>query len=133
MVASDVPQTTRTYVQGRIVSQDRVAVTPEEKRRLYEQTSGAIAVEMEAVTVRDNAAQWDVPFRCVRVVSDTAEETLPMDFNRYRTPLGDFSRSKIAMAAMASPFTLLPKLMEFDRRCRQASEVLGDFLADCRF
>lgn len=133
IVASDAPLTKRKFTQGRIVSQDRVAVTPDEKQFLFKQTGGALAVEMESVTVRDNAAQWNVPFQCIRVVSDIASDTLPLDFNQYRKPLGDFSRSKIAAAALTQPFSVLPKLIRFERNCQQAARILGEFLADCRF
>ena len=60
-------------------------------------------------------------------------DTLPLDFNRYRNARGDFSRTRIALAAMARPFTVMPQLIEFDRNCRRAADALGDFLADCRF
>lgn len=120
------------FVRGGIHSEDRVVVSATEKRWLREST-GAIAVEMEAAAVRETAAEWQVPFTCIRVVSDTADRDLPLDFNRYRTPDGDFSRTRIALAALARPFTALPRLIEFDRQCRMASETLGEFLADCRF
>jgi hypothetical protein len=109
-----------------------VAVTAEEKRALREET-GAIAVDMEAEAVRDRAAALGVPYACIRVVSDTAGENLPLDFNRYRDAEGRFSRTRIAFAAMARPFSVMPAILEFDRRCQQASLALGDFLADCRF
>ena len=65
--------------------------------------------------------------------ADTAEENMPLDFNLYRGADGRFSRGRIALAAMARPFSVMPALLEFDRRCKRASLALGDFLADCRF
>jgi hypothetical protein len=88
---------------------------------------------MEAAAVKNKAEEWGVPFLCVRVVSDTAADDLPLDFNRYRNGNGDFSRSRIALAAMARPFSVMPRLIELDRNCRRAAHALGDFLADCRF
>jgi adenosylhomocysteine nucleosidase len=122
----------RPYRRGLIHSIDRVAVTVEEKRALRTQT-GADAVEMEAAAVQKHAEALGIPFSCIRVVSDTAHRDLPLDFNRYRIGSGDFSRTRIALAALARPFTALPRLIAFARESERASEALGDFLADCRF
>jgi adenosylhomocysteine nucleosidase len=120
------------FVRGQILSTDRVAVSAEEKRGLRART-GALALEMEAAAAARKAVEWAVPFHCIRVVSDTAEADLPLDFNLYRDREGHFSRVRIAVAAMARPFSVMPALLEFDRNCRRAAEVLGEFLADCRF
>ncbi len=125
-------ETPSACIRGAVHSIDHVAVTPLEKRTLRNAT-GAIAVDMEAAAVEKKAAEWKVPFVCIRAVSDRAGETLPLDFNRYRNRRGDFSRTRIALAAMAHPFTVMPQLIEFDRNCRRAADALGDFLADCRF
>ena len=123
----------RAFVRGAVYTCNRVAATAAEKSALREQT-GAIAVDMEAEAVRSRAVALGIPYACIRVVSDTAEENMPLDFNRYRDAEGRFSRTRIALAAMARPFSVMPRLMEFDRRCQQASmalgEALGDFLAD---
>lgn len=120
------------FVRGAVHSIDHVAVTAAEKCILRNQT-GAIAVDMESAAVERKAAEWDVPYLCIRAVSDRAGDTLPLDFNYYRNTRGDFSRTRIALAAIARPFTVMPQLMEFDRSCRRAVDALGDFLADCRF
>lgn len=115
---------------GLLLSVDRVAVTQREKAALA--SNGGAAVEMEAGAVAAVAGSMGLPFYCVRVVSDTAGEELPLDFNRYRDQAGRFSRAGIALAAVARPW-LIPALVRFDRNSRRASLTLGDFLADCRF
>jgi purine-nucleoside phosphorylase len=120
------------FVRGAVHTVDHVAVTAAQKRTLRNQT-GAIAVDMESAAVERKAAEWNVPYLCIRAVSDRAGDTLPLDFNCYRNARGDFSRMRIALAAIARPFTVMPQLMEFDRNCRRAVDALGDFLADCRF
>ena len=110
-----------------ILTSNRVAVTAAEKRALREQT-GASAVEMEAGAVEAKAREWGVPFGCVKVVSDTASEDLPLDFNRCRDREGRFSRVRIAFAALARPWAI-SGLMRLDRHCRAAAEKLGEFLA----
>jgi adenosylhomocysteine nucleosidase len=109
-----------------ILTSHRVAVTAAEKRALREQT-GASAVEMEAGAVEAKAREWGVPFGCIKVVSDTASEDLPLDFNRCRDREGRLSRARIAFAALARPWAI-SGLMRLDRNCRAAAEKLGEFL-----
>jgi adenosylhomocysteine nucleosidase len=120
------------FTKGEISSSDRVVATAQEKRRLREKT-GAIAAEMEAVAVKKIAREWRVPFYCVRAVSDTATEDMPLDFNLYRDSAGRFSLPRITLAAMGRPFTRIPALRRLEANCNVASESLGAFFADCRF
>ena len=117
-------------MRGDVVSVDRVAITARDKCDLRAST-GAAVVEMESAAVARKAREWDIPFGCVRVVSDVAGEDLPLDFNRYRDQNGRFDRTRIALAALGRPFTVLPGLMRLDRNCRRAAERLGEFLANC--
>jgi adenosylhomocysteine nucleosidase len=133
VVSGEVPKGVRaSFIPGDVLTLDRVAVTAQEKRKLRDST-GAAVVEMESAAVAGKARQWGVPFRCVRVVSDTAEDDMPLDFNRYRDADGRFDPWRIAAAALARPFTALPGLVRLDRNCRLAAEQLGAFLADCQF
>ena len=115
-----------------VYSTDRVAVSAREQWELYERT-GARAIEMESAAVRAKAETWGVPYHCVRAVSDTAAEDMPLDFNRYRDAQGRFSRTRIALAAIAHPFTVMPRLTRLDRNCKIAAEALGEFFATCQF
>jgi adenosylhomocysteine nucleosidase len=116
---------------GLIVSINRVAVTSGEKEQLRSST-GACAVEMEAGEVARWAEQLNVPFYCIRAVSDTAAHSLGLDFNAFRDQQGRFSRTRIAFAAMRNP-SQIPPLRRLERDSRLAAAKLGDFLADCRF
>ncbi len=127
---AEIPSTI-PHLVGEISSSDRVVASAAEKRRLREQT-GALAAEMEAGEVKKIAAGWAVPFYCVRAVSDTAQEDLPLDFNLYRDPAGRFSLPRIAFAAVRHPFTRIPALRRLEDHCNVASEALGAFFADCR-
>src|SRR5581483_9357634 len=93
-----LPSTTRDHVSGVVFSSDRVVVSAREKQDLRQ--TGAIAVEMEAAGLAARAERWCIPFYCVRVVTDTAAESLPLDFNACRASDGRFSRSRIIMAAL---------------------------------
>jgi purine-nucleoside phosphorylase len=131
VVWGDAPCGSR-FARGEISSSDRVVVTAAEKKALREKT-GAIAAEMEAGAVKKIAGDWQVPFYCVRAVSDTADEDMPLDFNLYRDSAGRFSLAKIALAAVSRPFTRIPALKRLEANCNVASESLGAFFADCRF
>jgi len=117
-------------IPGTLVSVDRVAATAAEKSELFRQ--GYSAVEMEAAGVAQVARERQLPFYCVRVVSDAAGESLPLDFNEFRDEAGRFRKPAIAAAALRSP-SVAKNLMRLDRQCRAASEALGEFLANCRF
>jgi nucleoside phosphorylase len=120
-----------TPAREKLLSMDRVAISCEEKRTLGK--SGAGAVEMEAAAVGSRARQWGAQFYGIRVVTDSVDEQFSIDFNRMRDSDGRFSRSRIIREACHDPFKLFPELMLFDRRCRGAAAVLGDFIADCQF
>lgn len=68
----------RPMHRGRIVSTDRVVATIEEKRRLHAST-GAAAVDMESWWIAEEAAAGGIEPLVVRVVCDTAGDTIPED------------------------------------------------------
>lgn len=117
--------------RGVVHSVDRVAITAAEKRALRQ--SGADAVEMEAAAVAFAAQQSNTDFYCIRVITDVADETMPLDFNNFRDSDGRFNRGQIAMAALRSPLNRIPALLRLQNNCRVAAGKLGEFIADCRF
>jgi adenosylhomocysteine nucleosidase len=125
------PRTSRVYKTGPLASIDHVAGTAAEKAELA--ATGAMAVDMEAGILAARAREWNVPFFCIRAVTDTATETFSLDFNRMRNQDGRFSRARIVTAAMRRPAVLVPELRKLNRRCKQASEALGEFVDHCRF
>ena len=125
------PASSRSFKNGRLLSIDRVASTAAEKSGLGH--SGADAVEMEAAAVAGRAREWKVPFYAVRVVTDTCDETFPLDFNAMRSSDGRFSRTKILTAAVRRPFAVFPQLIKLNTTTKRAAQALGDFLADSRF
>jgi len=126
------PVTTKYfYHAGKLLSMDRVASTAVEKTELRK--TGAGAVEMEAAAVAARATEWNIPFYAVRVVTDTAEESFPLDFNRMRDSEGRFNRGKILGAALHRPGTVLPELVKLNQRCKSAARALGDFIAGSQF
>lgn len=112
-------------------SEDRVAVTAQEKAALHKSKRKA-AVEMEYAGVAQEAARRGLPCSALRVVSDTASEAMPFDFNLYRKPDGRFDQGAVALAAIVRPWKIRA-LLRLQRNCKVASAKLGEFFATCDF
>jgi len=116
------------FISGQILSQNRIANSAAEKQQLS--SHGTIAVEMEAAGVAAYAEKAELPFACIKVVSDRADESFPFDLNEMRTIEGRIARGKIGLYVLKHPM-LLPKLLQLKRRSDYAARTLGDFLVSC--
>ncbi len=105
----------------------RMAVTAAEKGDLRRET-GADAVEMESGCVHGLCRQHGVRCATVRVISDTADENLPLDFNALTTPEMTMDFFKLAMAVARSPGRI-PSLLRLQRQTATAAEALAGALA----
>jgi len=117
-------------IAGLVVSQDRIATDREEKRSLRN-NAGGVAVEMEAAGVAARVKRAGLPFCCIKVVLDRAEESFAIDWNRMRDREGRIARGKIMVHALRRP-NLLPELFRLKRRSEEAARVLGEFLVSSR-
>jgi adenosylhomocysteine nucleosidase len=104
----------------------RVAITADEKYRLWRGT-GLDAVEMESEAIRDLCRERNIPSATVRVVSDSSEEDLPLDFNTLMTPTQKINYSKLGWALVRSPLKLMD-LLAFQQKTIDAAKALGEFL-----
>ncbi len=104
----------------------RVAITAEEKQRLWRGT-GLDAVEMESESIRDYCREHDIPSATIRVISDTALEDLPLDFNTLMSPAHKINYSKLTWALVRAPFKLA-ELLAFQQKTVDAAKALGEFL-----
>ena len=116
---------------GLIYSGSKIARTSIQKANL--RGTGALLIEMEAAGVAATAAQLAVPFYCVRVVSDRADETFFIDFEKFLMSDGRFNVSILLMYALAHPLKGFPELLRLQRRTSGAAKQLGEFLANCSF
>ncbi|HEX3683821.1 MAG TPA: hypothetical protein VHU83_14905 [Bryobacteraceae bacterium] len=117
------------FASGLVVSQDRVALNSAEKHQLL--AHNGIAVDMESAGVAQRTKAAGLPFCCIKVVSDRADEAFHIDFNRMRTPEGRIARGKIGLHATTHP-KLIGELFRLRRRTRDAAMALGEFLVSCR-
>ncbi len=116
---------------GPLVSMDRVAGSAEEKLAL--RRTGAMAVEMEAAGVLARARARRVPFCCIRVVSDVADESFALDLNAARGADGRFRLAGILGQAARRPVRVIPELVRLGRNAGRAARALGEFFGDCDF
>ena len=106
----------------------RIAVTAAEKAALRQQT-GADAVEMESASIRAACRQAGVPCGTIRVISDAAQDELPLDFNALMTTTDRIDWWKFARTLVLKP-AVIPRLLEFQRHTRAAAQNLGRVLAE---
>jgi len=110
----------------------RVAITPAEKADLRRITQ-ADAVEMESGILRELCQKRGIPSATVRVISDAAGDTLPLDFNALMSANMRLDFRKLAAHLILHP-TAIPGLMRLRRHtldaARQLTSVLHRFLND---
>jgi adenosylhomocysteine nucleosidase len=104
----------------------RVAITMDEKLRLWRGT-GLDAVEMESETIRELCRERDIPSATIRVISDAADEDLPLDFNTLMSPAQKIHYGKLSWALVRSPWKLA-ELLAFQQKTIDAAQSLGAFL-----
>jgi adenosylhomocysteine nucleosidase len=105
-----------------------VLMTPVEKAKVLTQTGASVA-DMESYAVAETAEAHGLPFTTVRVVADTAHDTLPMVAVTATTPEGGVDLVKSILGALRRPGEI-PELIQLGRRTRIAQvemRRLADF------
>ncbi len=106
---------------------EHVVSTAAQKLQL-QQTTGADAVEMESEVIRTLCQQHHITSATVRVISDAAQQDLPLDFNALLTARHQIHFGKLAWALLRSPKTI-PRLLEFQKQTTLARDALDQVLA----
>ena len=106
----------------------RVAVMPAEKLTLWQET-GADAVEMESGVIRSICRERGIPSATLRVISDAAGDSLPLDFNALMTSEFQMNWGKFAGQLLRRP-SKIPELMAFQRQIGACAVRLASALED---
>jgi nucleoside phosphorylase len=101
----------------------RIATTVAEKAELR-RTTGADAVEMESEVVHQICRDLGIPCATARVISDTATENLPLDFNLLSKPDLSLDFGKLILAVAKSP-AKIPALLRLQKNCSAAADKLA--------
>ena len=107
-----------------LITAERTVPTAEEKGRLA--YSGEV-VEMESAPILTHFARWGVPVLALRGISDSANEDLPLDFDRCLTPRGEIRPMNLINQIVRRPGNL-PNLVRFGRQSHQAAQNLAQFM-----
>ena len=106
---------------------DRIATTVAEKKQLRSET-GADMVEMESAAIHAVCRERGIPCATVRVISDTAAEDLPLDFNALSKPDKSLDFGKLFLAIAKSPGKI-GALMALQKKTSFAARQMAAVLA----
>ena len=113
-------------IPARFHCAQHVATTAEQKRALR-QSTGADAVEMESGIICNACRSHKIPSGTIRVILDTADENLPLDFNKLMTKDQQMDYGKLAMSLVKSPWKILA-LLRLQKQGSSAAQRLATVL-----
>jgi len=80
---SDFSIDTITIKKGIILSGDQFIASKEKTNALKKTIPNALCVEMEGAAVAQVCYEYDIPFSIIRIISDKANDTAPIDFPKF--------------------------------------------------
>jgi adenosylhomocysteine nucleosidase len=113
---------------GRLLTADRVARLPDEKRSLGSRHA-ALAVDMESLAVAEVCVERGVRFLAVRVVNDVVDEELPPDVERLLAQPSNAARLGAAVGSIWRRPGSVKDLWKLRENAMAASDRLANYLA----
>jgi hypothetical protein len=107
-----------------LITAERLVSTAVEKERL---SFFGEVVDMESAFVMSEFLRTSTPCVTIRAISDSANEDLPVDFDRCLTPQGEIKAMKLVNEIVRRPGSL-PNLVRFGRQSSGAANSLASFL-----
>jgi adenosylhomocysteine nucleosidase len=108
---------------GGLLSAPLVLSRAAEKSRMSCACPQALALDMESFAFAKVAERQGLPWLSLRAISDTVEESLPLDFNRFFDASGQVSRAKLIKALAMRPQTVV-QLLKFSAKVSTAQSAL---------
>ena len=107
-----------------LITAERLVPTAIEKKRL---SFFGEAVDMESAFIMNEFCRASTPCVTIRAISDSANEDLPVDFDRCLTPQGEIKTMRLVNEIVRRPGNL-PNLVRFGRQSNEAANSLACFL-----
>jgi adenosylhomocysteine nucleosidase len=113
--------------KGTFLCVERIADKAMEKGHLRRE-SNKDAVEMESGVIHKIAHRNHIPCVTIRVISDAANEDLPIDFNRLMTADMKIHFPKLLWTLALQPSTI-PKLIRFNKNVQRSARNLAQTIS----
>jgi hopanoid-associated phosphorylase len=117
----------RRVVRGLLAGVEEVVAARDSKAALHSET-GAAAVDMESHIAAAYAAEAEIPFAALRVISDPAHRALPVVARKAIKPNGDLDLRKIVVSVVRNPRSLRALVstgIDFNRALRSLRGCRG--------
>jgi adenosylhomocysteine nucleosidase len=115
--------THQPLLQGRLLTTPKAVGTQADKSALFKQT-GAVAVDMESLAIAQVAHSQQVPFIAIRVIVDSAADTLPRAVTAAADSEGQLQIGRL-LGALARTPAEIPALLRLGGRYRAANRSLA--------
>jgi adenosylhomocysteine nucleosidase len=115
--------------RGKLLTTDRIIRLADEKKSLFE-TTGAVAVDMETFAVAEVCRRRNIPFFAVRIIHDTADETLPPDIEKLLHQKTEAARIGAAIGALWKRPSSIKDMWALKENSLVAAKKLAEFIAD---
>jgi adenosylhomocysteine nucleosidase len=123
IAARQGPAQPRPVLRGRLLTSVKAVGTRTDKAALHRQT-GAAAVDMESLAIAEVARSRRLPFLAIRVIVDSAADTLPQAVTAAADSEGHLQVWRLLGALARTPGEL-PALLRLGQRYRLANRSLA--------